>query len=312
MLAGANTWTLDWLTMSPERDRRDVTGVQWICTKETGFWGSPATSATLTPRLSRHGAYRGPGWKKQRTISLTGRAYAADLATLRAAEANVCGLLADPSTPGRLTCVSEIGTLTCSVYLDADIVCTPVDVASEPGFEFSLQMVAPDPAKYSIETQMMTTGLPLDAGDGLDFQQIVTGDSNQGLYFNFGDGLKFGTSNSSGFMSLTNRGTAPTTPIYTLHGPLTSPTLTVGTATMRYNAALAAGEFVVIDPSAPWVLLGGTAARRQLLNPAQFGGFSVPPAAPNGQPGVLSVGLTHTGAITDTGYVEAVFRSAWF
>lgn len=41
MLAGANTWTLDWLTMSPERDRRDAAGVQWICTKETGFWASP-------------------------------------------------------------------------------------------------------------------------------------------------------------------------------------------------------------------------------------------------------------------------------
>lgn len=314
MLAGANTWQLDWLTMSPERDQRDAAGVQWVCTKEVGFWGSPATNATLTPRLNRHGVYRSPGWKKQRVITLTGRAYASDLAVLRAAEANVCGLLSDPTVPGTLTCISEIGSLTCSVFLDADTVCTPVDAVSEPGFEFSLQLHAPDPAKYAVETQMMTTGLPVDAGDGLDFQQVVTPDTNQGLFFGVGDpdGLMFGTSNASGFMTLTNRGTAPTSPVFTLYGPLTNPTLTVGTASLRFNAQLAAGEFVVIDPAAPSVLLGGTASRRQLLNPAQFQGFRIPPATPDGRPGVLSVGLTHTGAVTDTGYATAVFRSAWF
>ncbi|AXB41305.1 phage tail domain-containing protein [Amycolatopsis albispora] len=301
--------------MHPDGDVRDSAGVQWILTQEKGFWGTPGTNAEFSSRLARHGAYRSPGWKKQRTISLTGRAYADDYAVLRQAEANVLGLLSDPRAPAALTCFSELGALTCDVFLDDEILCTPLKVVSEPGFEFSLQVVAPDPAKYSVERQTMTASLPRDSGDGLDFSQVVQPDANQGLYFGIGaddDGLSFGTSNASGFMRLTNRGSAPTTPVYTLYGPLTNPILTAETATMRYNGTLGAGEFVVIDPNAPSVLLGGTAVRRQLLNPAQFNGFAIPPASRTGGPGVLSVGLTHSGAATDAGYVTAVFRSAWF
>ncbi|MFK0249287.1 hypothetical protein ACIQUM_31700 [Amycolatopsis azurea] len=312
---GAHVWTLDWLTMHPDGDVRDSAGVQWILTQEKGFWGSPGTNAEFSSRLARHGAYRSPGWKKQRTISLTGRAYADDFIVLRQAEANLLGLLSDPRTPRTLTCLSELGALTCEVFLDDEILCTPLKVVSEPGFEFSLQVVAPDPAKYSVERQTMSSGLARDALDGLDFNQVVQPDANQGLFFGMGaddDGLSFGTSNATGFMQLTNRGSAPTTPVYTLYGPLTSPMLTAGASAMRYNGTLAAGEFVVIDPNAPSVLLGGTAVRRQLLNPAQFGGFAIPPASRTGGPGVLSVGLTHSGPAADTGYVTAVFRSAWF
>lgn len=315
MPRGANVWILDWLRMHPDPDTRDSAGVQWILTKEKGFWGTPATNAEFSARLARHGAYRSPGWKKQRTISLTGRAYAADDVVLRQAEANVLGLLADPKTPGVLTCESEIGALTCDVFLDDEILCTPLEVVSEPGFEFSLQVVAPDPAKYSIERQSMSTGLPRDSGDGLDFTQLVQPDTNQGLYFGMGaddDGLVFGESNASGLMRLANRGTAPTSPVYTLYGPLTNPTLTAGTAAMRYNAQLLAGQFVVIDPAVPSVLLGGTAVRRQLLNPAQFDAFAIPPATADGQPGLLTVGLTHSGPVTDTGSVTATYRAAWF
>ncbi|SFO82232.1 Phage tail protein [Amycolatopsis arida] len=315
MSQGAHVWTLDWLTLHPDGNVRDDAGVQWILTKENGFWGSPGTNAALSSRLARHGVYRSPGWKKQRTITLTGRAYAHDHTALRQAEATVLGLLADPTQPGALTCYSEIGALTCDVHLDDEILCTPVEVASEPGFEFSLQLVAPDPAKYSIERQEMSTGLARDAGDGLDFTRVVQPDSNQGLYFGVGaddDGLTFGTSNASGFMRLTNRGTAPSIPIYILHGPLTTPTITAGTATLRYNGALAPGEYVVIDPAAPSVLLGGTAERRHLLNPAQFSGFAIPPASAQGEPGVLTVGLTHNGPVLDSGYVTASFRAAWF
>ncbi|MFE0021902.1 hypothetical protein [Amycolatopsis sp. NPDC059021] len=316
MPQGANVWTLDWLTLHPDGEHRDAVGVQWILTQEKGFWGTPGTNATFSSRLARHGAYRSPGWKKQRTISLTGRAYAEDYTVLRQAEAQLLGLLSDPRAPRALTCYSELGALTCDVFLDDEILCSPVSVVSEPGIEFSIQVVAPDPAKYSVERQTMTTGLPQDsAEDGLDFNQVVQPDKNQGLFFGMGaddDGLLFGTSNATGFMRLTNRGSAPTTPVFTLYGPLTKPTLTAGSATMRYNGTLTAGEYVVIDPNAPSVLLGGAAVRRHLLNPAQFDGFAIPPASRTGGPGVLSVGLTHSGALTDSGYVTAVFRSAWF
>ena len=62
----------------------------------------------------------------------------------------------------------------------------------------------------------------------------------------------------------------------------------------------------------PSVLLGGTSQQRRLLNPAQFRAFAIPPLAADGTPGHLNVGLTHAGAITATGRVEATYRAAWF
>jgi hypothetical protein len=157
---GAQVWQLEEITFSPQQDERDAAGVQWILIAEKGFWGSPATGATLSPRLNRHGAFRTPGWKKERIVSLTARCYAFDYAVLRHAEAVVLGLLSDPTAAGTLTCYSEIGALTLAVHLDGDILCTPLNVVSEPGIEFSIQVVAPDPRKYSVEEQVQQTGLP--------------------------------------------------------------------------------------------------------------------------------------------------------
>lgn len=313
MPSGASVWTLDGITFHPSSRVRDEQGVQWILTEEKGFWGSPGTGHTLSARLNKHGAFRAsPGWKKERVVTLTGRCYAEDFPTLRQAEANVSGLLADPDVPGKLTCYTELGAMQLDVYLDNPILCSPLRIISEPGIEFSIQVVAPDPRKYSVETQTQSTGLPIDNGDGLDFTQVVSPDTIDGLYFGLdpSDGLTFGTA-TPGVVVLRNSGTAPTTPIYTLNGPLTNPVLTCGGGTMKYNGSLAAGDFVVIDPSDPSVLYGGTATRRELLYPANFEEFTVP-GGKGGAPGALTVGLSHSGAITAAGWLDVVYRSAWF
>jgi hypothetical protein len=67
----------------------------------------------------------------------------------------------------------------------------------------------------------------------------------------------------------------------------------------------------VINPWERSVLLGGTESRRWLLHPAQFAGFTVP-AATSTDPGLLKVGLTHLGPSTDAGYVDVVYRDAYF
>lgn len=314
---GAQRWTLDWLTFSPYADDRDANGVQWILTNEKGFWGAPKTGATVSGRLNQHGMFRSPGWKTDRTISLTGRFYCMDYTVLRAAEAAVQGLLSDPNTPGLLTCFSEIGPLEIEVFLDDVILCQPLDVASEPGIEFSLQLVAPDPRKYSPDWQDMTTGLPRDNGDGLDFEAITFPDTEPGLYFDDATDLQFGTSNNQGFLDLTNLGTAPTYPVYTLHGPLETPSLlanispTGGQSLMTYNDSLAAGQFVVIDPSVPSVMLGGTTDRRSKMLAANFADFAIPGAS-GGTPGSLSVSFYHAGPVTDAGFVDVTYRYAWW
>ena len=307
MPAGAQVWTLGGITFHPRGDVRDANGVQWILTKEQGFWGAPKTNAQFSARLQRHGAWRSPGWKTQRTITLTGRCYAMGYAALRRAESTVLALLSDPTTPATLTCYSEIGPLSVDVFLDADTTCTPLDVVSEPGVEFSLQVVAPDPRKYSPDWITMQASLPVDSGDGLDFLQVVSGDT--GLYFGTGsgDGLVFGTSNSTGYMQLSTVGTAPSYPIFTLYGPLTNPTLTASDGnTLRYNGTLADGEYVEIDTGTPSVVFGGYDQRRQLLYPAKYESFAIPAG------GMVSVGLSHSGAASATGHVQARYRTAWF
>jgi hypothetical protein len=314
-MLGGQVWTLDTITFHHSPKVRDSAGVQWIVTKEEGFWGTPGTNATLSPRLNKHGMFRSPGWKKERIVTLTGRCYHPDYAVLRQAESTVLGLLSDPRTPGKLTCYAENGALSLDVFLDDAILCTPLDIVSEPGVEFSLQLVAPDPRKYSPDIQTQTAGLPQDSGDGLDFSQVVSPDSNPGLFFGANpatDGLAFGTFNGSGFMTLTNPGTAPATPVYTLYGPLTNPVLTTNTGySMRYNGTLATGDYVTIDPSLPSVVLNGATSRRELLYPANFEPFNIPPAA-GGTSGTLSVSLAHSGASTTGGYVTATYRAYWF
>ncbi|MBB1153525.1 phage tail domain-containing protein [Amycolatopsis dendrobii] len=314
-MLGGQVWTLENIRFHHAYDVRDADGVQWILTKEEGFWGTPGTNATLSPRLNKHGQFRSPGWKKERTVTLTGRCYHPDYEVLRRAEANVLGLLSDPRAPGTLTCYSEIGVLSLDVFLDDAILCTPLDIVSEPGIEFSIQLVAPDPRKYSPETQVQTVGLPQDTGDGLDFSQVVSPEVDSGLYFGLGSsttGLTFGTFNGVGFMTLSNPGTAPATPVFTLYGPLTSPVLTTSTGySLRYNGTLGANDYVTIDPAVPAVVLNGQTSRRELLYPANFEAFNVPPAVA-GQPGTLSVGLAHSGASTAGGYATAAYRAYWF
>lgn len=320
MAEGVMPLKLDWLYLNA--DVEDPNGVQWICTDCTGLWDSPNPRVNLTERVISHGAFMGPMYMKERIITIKGRAFAPDFDTLRTAQARVAGLCSDPNTTYDLVCESELGTLTCGVRLDGQTLTNPFAVFT-PAFEFSMQLVAVDPRKYSNNWNMFTAGLASEgSGTGLNFGTWpVPNPPIDGLDFGTGSdtsGLVFGTSTTTGAVRLFNAGTAPSAPIYRLVGPLTTPTLTTVSesgvpAMMTYNATLGDGETVVINPLAPSVLLGGTASRRYLLNPANFSGFVIPPANPaTDAPGVLQVGLVHQGPTTAAGYMQASYRDAWW
>jgi hypothetical protein len=304
---GANTWQLDWLTLDPTPDKRDADGVQWFATKVEGFWGAPKSDVAFTPKVARAGVFRVPGWKRERIITVTARAYAPTDALLRRAEALVSGLLSGDDVEYPLICQSDIGPLVCSVVLDGDITTTPLTTVSEPGFEFAVQVAAPDPRKYTVAWQVMQTRLPWPAAvSGLDFV------SPGGIDFETTGGIHFGLAASSGLMSMANQGTAPAFPTFVLTGPLVTPTITTLGGTLTYNATLGVGESITIDTSVPSVLAGTSSSRRHLVHPANFEAFLIPAATPDGEPGVRTVGLSHLGAETAAGYVTAEFRSAWF
>jgi hypothetical protein len=144
----------------------------------------------------------------------------------------------------------------------------------------------------TIGQSFRVTGLSLSTG-GLDFD-------------NSGQGLDFGQAATQGSLILSNSGTAPATPVMTLYGPLTTPVLTTASGSIKYNGTIAGGEFVVLDPADPSVLLGGITSRGYLANPAQWDAFVVQP----GQS--ITIGLSHSGASTDGGYVVIRFRPAWW
>lgn len=313
----APVWHLDWLTMSG-RGQTDQRGIQWILTDQTGFWDSPDARVDVTDRSNAHGSYVGPIYYKERVITLKGRVFCDDPAVLRRYWSLITGLCADPNASYRLACHSQLGTLECSVRRDGQVLTTPAPFLNVEAFDFSVQLIAADPRKYSDQKRVMRANLPsATSGDGLNFTAGTS--PNVGLEFDSGQtGLVFGMQNSSGLLQLTNDGTAPTVPTYELYGPLTTPTVTCwsptgAASTMTYNDTINEGEYVTIDPREPAVLLGGTASRRWLLNPAQFAGFAIPAADPaTNQPGYLAVGLTHDGEAAAGGYLTATFADAYF
>lgn len=320
MPEGVPTWQLDWLTFDPST--LDVNGVQWCIDGQTGFWDgpSPRTDSNIVERIGGHGALVGPMWEKERIITLSGWAFAPDFATLRRAWVALKGVCTDPQTTYQLTCTSEVGSMVAGVQLDGETTIKP-HPSYAYGMTFTMQLLAPDPRLYSAQGITITVALPQSStGDGLDFTQVVTPDTHAGLYFDPAmGGLSFGASNAGGFGQLTNRGTAPSAPVYTFNGPLTTPVLTCTPAGapsqsfLQYNGTLNLNDSVTIDPSVPSVLLNGTASRSYFLNPADFTDFSVPAASyATGQPGRLTVGLSHSGAANAGGYATATFRDAYF
>ncbi len=311
----APRWRLDWLNLSA-RGVTDANQIQWILLEETGFWDSPDARVDVTDRSNAHGSYVGPIYYKERIVTVKGRAFCDDPATLRRYWSLITGLCADPTDSYTLACESQVGTLYCNVRRDGQVITTPAPFLNVEAFDFSIQLIAADPRKYSTQRWTMRTALPsATTGDGLDFG--AGEQPGQGLEFGPPGMLTFGLQNSSGQLQLTNNGTAPSTPIYTLYGPLEHPTLTcthgAKTHSMTYNASLEAGRFVTINPLEPSVLLGGTASRRWLLNPAEFNGFAIPAADPrSNQPGRVNVGLTHTGGFDVDGYATATFSDAYF
>lgn len=310
MSEGVMPCQLDWLRLDEQYDEN---GIQWFLTKCEGFWDSPQPRMDLTERITGHGGYLGPNWMKERIIKLEGRAFQddGDWAKLRAAQAAVNGICGGSTTAQYpLTFESEIGNITCYVQLDDSTTTQPTNVFT-PAFDFTIQLIATDPRKYSENWHTVSGGLPLDgSGTGIDFDSTMHwGDGS-------GHGLLFGDDTVSGGARLINQGTAPSYPVFSIYGPLENPVLSTQDAQgngyeMKYNATLAEGEWVDIAPEDPSVMLEGSGQRRHLLNPANFSGFVVP-AATATAPGELIVGLSHDGDPFGTGHFEASYRDCWW
>lgn len=234
-----------------------------------GWYGAPTMKSTFVARPSGHGSYAGPSDGDVRVVTASGTLVAATSAGLLQAQEQLAAICPDRTLLYTLQVIDDNGTRVASVKRTGAVLIKPI---SQLAAGFSFVVTAPDPYKY--DPNAVTGSTPLaSAASGLDF---VTGG---GLDFVTGGGLNFGTVTSTGAFTLTNSGTAPSAPTWTLQGPLTNPTIT-NAATgqqLAYTGSLGASDTVVITTNplvGRTVILNGSTDRRPYLTTAQW--FSVP------------------------------------
>ncbi|RSM63678.1 phage tail protein [Amycolatopsis sp. WAC 01376] len=229
----------------------DAEGVEWWVTKEEGWASSPAVRLTMTDRPERDGAFDAPSYRSPRVITLEGTAIAPDRISKERAKDGLAAVLNDGSRLFPLVVTEPHAVRRAMVRLSGE---SKIMDKKAGAFEFSVQVTAPDPLRYSAELRVATCPLPSSAG---------------GLSFPLAFPLDFGTGATGGRLSLENNGTVAAWPTWKISGPCADPVL-INTQTgeeLAFQIQLAAGEVLVVDTDARTVLLQGLASRRSVMLP---------------------------------------------
>lgn len=182
----------------------EIDGVAWIFDTLDGWSLGGGVSTNFAPRPTAHGEFDGPVYRRSRIITIGGTCIADSPALAEDAIEALGATLAD----GRMGTLS-VQTPTRTLSADVRLSDTPQASWLTPRvFRWALQFTAPDPRKYGL-TNVGETSLPSSATSGLIFPLA-------GPVFDFGSLL------SDGRISLSNNGTAPSEPVFTVTGPLAS------------------------------------------------------------------------------------------
>ncbi|MFI8827091.1 phage distal tail protein [Streptomyces sp. NPDC053431] len=124
--------------------------------------------------------------------------------------------------------------------------------ATQGSSKMSVQWLASDPRRYTVNEQSASTTAP-QPETGLNWLP-------NGLTWP----LNWGEAKSTGDAVVDNTGSAPTSPVIVFRGPCSMPTVTerVSKRRLRYAIDLAAGDELVIDTANGTVMLNNTASRR--------------------------------------------------
>lgn len=266
----------------------DANGCDWILTKESGWFASPAVKTARVDRPAARGLFRGNEFRGGRVMTLGGTLSAPSVNALRAAQRALGGVCPNPRIQYPLTVIEESGlSLWANVALDGEILTTPISALS---VDFSIQLVAPDPRKFSSTPTTFAT-LLATAGTG-------------GVMYPVTYPVAYGVPGAPGALVLTNNGTAEADPLCVLKGPLTNPSLVRADTgdTVTYNGTLGATDTVTIDFSTGNVTLNGV-NRRALVSALQW--FSVPAQS--------SINLMFRSAsLADTGTLSVTLGDTWY
>lgn len=292
-------WVLDGMLLAGY----DTFGCRWITQRSTGWRDGAPPRTRREARQAGSGSSRAPALLDERIVTLTGTCRAPSAAARAAAQRRLGAVL---PILGELVVTEEDGvTLRAHVEHDDAPTTTP---KARGWFDWSLQLAAPDPRRY---TGWDVAGpVPLLSGSSGGINATAPGISATA------PGISAGIPGLPGQVAVTNRGTEPVGPVLQITGPL-DPNLQVivaeSTTLLALSGALDAGTSLWINcddqdvygtpvGTLPGhaVLLDGVASRRRQL--AISGGWPL-----------LPPGLTRRFLLagTGSGSLTVHSRSAW-
>lgn len=256
-------WTVDGWT----GNSIDAAGVDWFVHTDSGWFDPVPVRQSLSDRPAGHGSYAQPNLRGSRVITLAGYAEAPDELAADAAIDEFNALLGD-GLLHRLDVIEPVQSRSAWVQLGD----TPLLTRTSPvEFDWQLSLVAPDPRKFSTDTQLASTLLANSGSGGVEWN----GPDGAGVQWNGpdGSGLQFGTPGEAGVLVLDNqRGTAPADIVFRFTGPAVNPVLQrvdTGDA-IAYGGTLLATDTLIIDTGSGAVRLGSINARPRLTRADLF------------------------------------------
>lgn len=216
----------------------------------TGWEDAPGLDRGSVPRPARHGSWPGRDYAQERIVTwkcLIGSGVVSEFGALVSALRRATKISdADEDAP---LVISTRGGETLLAYgkLTERAIPNNKDAGIGRG-KGTFQWICTDPRRYSVTEHSTDIPQPT-AGSGLTYPLTYP--------------LDFGTAGESGSRLVENAGDAATSPILTMTGPCTTPSVTQVATGLRFelDLVLAAGESVVVDTNANTVLLGGVADR---------------------------------------------------
>lgn len=220
--------------------------------EEVNGWDDlPPIQSTNAPMAMGHGSRFGKKYARERVITWSGVFQPEDVATwdakLKAIRAALSVNLTEDDSEIRIRTHGE--ELVCYGSVSARAIPGNRSYGSVMLANLSVQFICADPRRYSPTMVNFDIGLP----DGL----------SGGLTYPLTYPLEYGVAASGGYGTFLNEGDAPLPGVFTVTGPIESPSIHNDTTSrfVSFNIDLADGETLVIDVKNGTVILNGTTDR---------------------------------------------------
>ncbi|WP_370420327.1 hypothetical protein AB8O64_19725 [Streptomyces sp. QH1-20] len=267
----------------------------------TGWEDLPALDSGSVTRSDAHGSFPGQLLAQARTIGLDDVIVRAPQGTIGAAvrALNAATALGGPELP-LVVWLDERGPLLVRARVLRRSVPVGKGYALGTVLGAAIQWEASDPRRYGLAELQVGARLP-QPEPGLDWHLAPEGLSWP---------LDFGAPGSTGGVTMTNEGDAPTAPTIEFRGPVERPSLTnVSTGdAIEYDITLTPDDVLLVDTGAGTVTLNGHASRLYTAT-----NRSIPEQAFTLAPGVTSLAYRAAPGSSDPrASVTLRYRSAYW